>query len=413
MKDRLPPCDQDAEMAVIGACLTDPVTCVPETGMVASEPEIFYDIRCRASWEAMLSMSPNEVNVISINSKATFPQSAVFLSDCQDKCVSSANLSVWLEIIQNKYTLRQIIKTAQKAVADAFESSDAVSSLDVFERAAMSIRPARRERKDIKALLSDAQELIEFRSQNWNAITGLTTGLLDLDKLSDGLHRGELIVLAALPSCGKTALGVNIAMHNALDGLPVGIVSAEMRPVQLVIRSICSESRVNFKRITSEDLPAMISVMGRMAKANIHIEQASGFTIGQVIATARRMKQSADIKLLVVDYIQRLTGVGENRQLQIASIGAGLKDIALELDIPVIGLSQLNDDGKLRESRALGQDGDSVWILANDGEWRADVQPVNLRIEKCRDGETGIVPLTFLKTITRFECQSHTQEENQ
>lgn len=157
----------------------------------------------------------------------------------------------------------------------------------------------------------------------------------------------------------------------------------------------------------------MISVMGRMAKANIHIEQASGFTIGQVIATARRMKQSADIKLLVVDYIQRLTGVGENRQLQIASIGAGLKDIALELDIPVIGLSQLNDDGKLRESRALGQDGDSVWILANDGEWRADVQPVNLRIEKCRDGETGIVPLTFLKTITRFECQSHTQEENQ
>ncbi len=232
-----------------------------------------------------------------------------------------------------------------------------------------------------------------------------------MDKKSDGLHKGELIVLAAPPSCGKTALAVNIAVHNAFAGVSVGILSAEMRPVQLVIRSVCSESRVNFRRISECDVPKMISVVGRMSQSPIHIEQVSGYTIGKVTACARRMKHSQGIQLLVLDYIQLIAGTGDNREQQIASVGRGMKAIASELEIPVIALSQLNDEGRLRESRAIGMDADSVWVISNKGEWQSDVQPVTLCVQKCRDGETGSVDLTFLKTITRFESATHESSE--
>ena len=409
MKERLPPYDEDAEKAVIGCCLTDPPTCIAETGLVATAPEIFYDIRCRNAWEQISAMEPREVNIITVAPMLAGmdkTKAVLFLNECQDAAFSSANLSVWLDVIQNKFTLRKIIQTARAAALATYEGGDADALLDAFERDALQIRPARVESKDIRALLQDAQKLIEFRSQNWDAILGLTTGIHDLNKLTDGLHQSEFIVIAALPSCGKTALAVNMAVTNALAGVPVGIMSAEMRPVQLVIRSICAESRVNFRRMDEESVSKMIPVMGGLSKAPIFIEQASGWTIGQVIAGARRMHQQHGIRLLVVDYIQKFTGVGDNREQQIASIGSGLKNIAMELEIPVIGLSQLNDDGKLRESRAIGQDGDSVWKLQNDGEWKPDIQPVKLRVEKCRDGETGEVKLTFFKTFTRFEQAS-------
>lgn len=405
MKDRLPPYDEAAEMAVIGCCLNDPANSIPETGMVATSSDIFYDIRCREAWETMVAMEARKVNIITLvgQMKMEKSQSVAFLNECQDAAFSSANLSVWLETIQGKFTLRKIIKTAQAATQSAFGGGDPTDMLESFERDVMKIRPAQHERKDIRGLLGEAQKLIEFRSQNWDAVIGLTTGIPDLDKLTDGLHPSEFIVIAAMPSCGKTALAVNMAITNAIAGIPVGIISAEMRPVQLVIRSICSESRVNFKRMSDPDIYKMIPVIEKMSRAPIHIEQASGWTIGQVIASARRLKQRHGIGLLVVDYIQKLAGVGDNREQKVASVGSGLKDIAMELDIPVVGLSQLNDDGKLRDSRAIGQDGDSIWKLANDGEWKSDIQPVKLRVEKCRDGETGEVNLTFFKTFTRFE----------
>ena len=126
-------------------------------------------------------------------------------------------------------------------------------------------------------------------------------------------------------------------------------------------------------------------------------------TIGQVMATARRLKQKHGIRLIVVDYIQLLIGRGDNREQEISSISKGIKSMALELDCCVLALSQLTDDGKLRESRAIAQDADTIWKLENHGDWQPLVQPIKLHIEKCRDGSTGTVPLTFMKTITRFE----------
>ena len=414
MTDRLPPYDQRAEMAIIGACLEDPQIRIPEAAMVITAPEFFYDIRNRTAWEIISSMEIHAVNFITVVGRLKIPEAVKFLNECQDACTSAANLPAWLQDASDKWTLRKIIQTCQKSVVQAFESGDAISTLDAVEREILSIRPKQTKATGIKALLSEAIEIIERKATSWDTITGLSTGLFDLDKITDGLHPSELIVLAAYPSCGKTALMVNMAMHNALAGIPVGILSAEMRPVQLVIRSLCAEARVNFKRMDESSVALMIPQVGRFSSAPIYIQQATGWTIGQAQAQARRWASEYGIKFLGADYIQKFTGKGDNQEQEIASVGDGFKNIAMELSIPVVALSQLNDDGKIRGSRAPTQDGDSVWILANDGPWQSDVQPVNLRIEKCRDGETGQVPLTFLKTITRFECrakESYTEQE--
>jgi replicative DNA helicase len=308
--------------------------------------------------------------------------------------------------VQEKFILRSIIQTASQVVGMIYGGASAQSALDSFERSALSIRPASRSDNDIKTLMREAIGIIEHRVNSGGGIAGLSTGLYDLDRKTDGLHQSELIVLAAMPSCGKTALGVNIGTFNALAGNPVGILSAEMRPTQLALRSLCSESRVNYREVCEEDQANLVIQLNRLSKSPIHIQECSGWTINQAQAQARRWKQEYGIKLLVADYIQRFSGHGENREREIASIGAGFKNIAMELKIPVIALSQLNDDGKLRESRALGQDGDSVWKLENDGERQPRIQSVVLRIEKSRDGEVGNVPLTFFKTFTRFECQT-------
>ena len=145
---------------------------------------------------------------------------------------------------------------------------------------------------------------------------------------------------------------------------------------------------------------------GKLSNAPIHIENASGMTIGQLTASARRMSQKHGIKIFVVDYIGLILGKGDNREQQIASISKGIKSMAMELNCAVLALSQLNDDGKLRESRAPGQDADSVWKLLNDGEWQKTIQPIKLNVEKCRDGETGVIDLIFKKEHTRFENAS-------
>jgi replicative DNA helicase len=408
MKDRLPPYDADAEKAVMGCCLTTPAESIPETGLVVTCGEFFYDERCAVLWRIISAMPAREVNIITVAGKMSGPRQLAmsFLMECQDLAFSSANLPVWLATVQDKFILRQIIATATQAAQAAYKANDATAALDAFESAALKIRPQRGEQTDIRTLIRQATDLIETRSQNWDKITGLETGLVDLDKLTDGLHPGEFVIPAAKPSVGKTALSVNIAIHNAMRGVPVGIISAEMRPVQLVIRSICSQSRVNFKRMGNEDIARMIPHASALAAAPIYIQQANGFTIGQAQACARRWAQRYGIKMLVADYIQRFQGQGDNRELQVASVGAGFKNIALELGIPVVAPSQLNDEGMLRESRALGQDADSVWVLKNDGVWKHDTQPVKLRVDKCRDGETGEVDLIFHKIWTRFESRS-------
>ncbi len=406
MKDRLPPHDTEAEMAIIGCCITTPVESIPDAQMVIMSPEYFYDIRCRNVWQKISEMNPHSVNLITVRDE--FIQFE-FLSECQDMAVSSANLSSWIYVIEKCFIARQIIRVCTAGVVDAYENE---SSLDNIESSVLKIRPSKITQDSKNQILTQAIEMIEFKSMNWDKISGFSTGLLDLDRQTDGLHIGEFIVIAALPSCGKTALAVNIAQKNAIDKIPAGVFSAEMRPVQLIVRSICSDSRVNFRKITESDIPSLTVATHRIGAAPLHIESASGYTITQLQAAARRMKQKHGVKIIVVDYIQLLTGVGDNREQQVASISRGLKSMALELGVCVIGLSQVNDEGRLRESRAIGQDADSIWMLENEGAWQPKIQPIKLSVQKSRDGETGEVKLTFFKEFTKFDSISKFRDED-
>ena len=218
--------------------------------------------------------------------------------------------------------------------------------------------------------------------------------------------------MAGYPSTGKTAVSVGMAVFNAIRNTPCAVFSAEMRPVQLVVRAICSESRVNFYRVSEENVPTMRVAASKLSSAPLYIEQANRLSMGQVLAIARRLKQKHGIALAVIDYIQLLTGIGDNREQEIADIAKGCKAMAMELDIPVLALSQLTDDGKLRESRAIGQIADSVFKLENIGEWQPSVQPIKLIVEKCRDGATGFVELAFLKEFTRFENATKVEQKD-
>ena len=410
--ERFMPSAPEAERCIIGCILLDPVTCLPEVQLLVKDLEFFYDLRCRTAFEIINGIEPGGVDIVTVQQamkdSGRMKKDIVipFLSECQDAVPSAANLSAWLDDAQQKYILRRVLATAAMMTTDAYEVKDAEELLTRAERDVLAIRTQPKTSGDIKTLLQEATSLIEFKALHGDAITGLSTGIHDLDRKTDGLHKSEFIVVCAYPSCGKTALMVNIALHNALAGVPAAILSAEMRPVQLVLRSICSESRVNFRQMNEQDFPKLTSPMARISKSPLHCENINGFTIGQVEALARRMVQAHGIKLFVVDYLQLLTAEGDNESQRLTAVSHGLKRIAMEHNVPVMVGSQLNDDGKMLGSRTPSQDGDSVFKLVNKGEWQPHVQPVTLSIDKSRDGETGKVDLTFMKQYTRFEQAS-------
>src|SRR6266487_3828616 len=264
-------------------------------------------------------------------------------------------------------------------------------------------------------------------------LTGIGTGFVDLDKLTTGLHGGEMIVIAARPSVGKTSLAMNIAEYVAIDErLPVGIFSLEMTAESLILRMLCSRSRVNLRNVregflAERDFPKLTGAATKLSSAPLFIDDSSGLSILQLRAKARRMYQQYGIKLFIVDYLQLIHSTSrraENRQQEIADISSGIKALAKELEVPVMVLSQLNREierekgrpprlSDLRESGAIEQDADLVGLLykpksdSDDEEAGSGAEEeavaVNLLIAKQRNGPTGDVSLTFLKPYTRFE----------
>ena len=412
------------EMGVLGCCLIDPMIRVPECAESITEKAAFYDLRHQTIWESILELSSKgySADLISVQSHLKDRQlleqvgGIVYLSQLQDAVPSAANLSYYLEKVREKYLLRKLIATCSGVVGKVYDYEGEVEELlSEAEREVLAVRPRSKTGASASNLVLEASNEIEAAFGSGGKITGLSTGLADLDRLTDGVHGGEAVILGGFPSTGKTTLAMNIAEHNFLNGIPVGIASAEMLPRKLIRRSICSVSRVNFRdvqrgMIDQSDFAKMTSAAARISKAPVFVENASGMSIEQVVAMARRMVQQRGIKLFVIDYLQLLSHKADSREQEVSGISKGAKAIATQLGIGVIALSQLNDDGKLRESRAIGQDADSIWLLSNNGEWQPKIQPITCVVEKCRDGETGKVPLAFLKTITRFENAARESE---
>ncbi len=367
---------------------------------------------------------------------------AAFVTSLFTFVPTAANIAYYLEIVREKFILRQIIAAATESVRRAYDEQDEVNNLlDEVEAKILAVGEDRfkGEMPGMKEQVMGALESIEQLWERRGGITGISTGFTELDRMTNGMHEAEMIVIAARPSMGKTALAMNIAEHVAISSkLPVAVFSLEMSSQQLVQRLLCSRARVNLQKVregflAERDFPSLTAAASKLAEAEIYIDDSAGLNILELRAKARRLKLQKKIKLIVVDYLQLLRSTTrraqDNRQLEISEISAGLKGLAKELKVPIIVLSQLNrqpearSGGKprlsdLRESGSIEQDADLVGLLVRpelyeeDEEARAEkAGESELIIAKQRNGPVGEVPLTFLKEFTRFEDRARNVAE--
>ncbi|MHB8524168.1 MAG: replicative DNA helicase, partial [Limisphaerales bacterium] len=410
--------------------------------------EVFYDLRHQTVFDLLVEMYDHKeaIDLITVqqrlkdNNQLDAIGGSAYLAALVDAVPSAANLAYYLEIVREKHLLRRMIQTCTGVVSRVYDYEGEVEALlDEVERDVLRISEEREqsESRTIKDLVHTAISTIEEFHKRQGMLTGIGTGFADFDKLTSGLHGGEMIVIAARPSMGKTSLAMNIAEHVVIEQkLPVGVFSLEMTAESLVLRMLCSRARVNLRDIregflAERDFPKLTGAAGKLANAPLFIDDTPALSILQLRARARRLAQQYGIKLFVIDYLQLLHSTArraENRQQEIADISNGIKALAKELEVPVIVLSQLNREvekeknrkprlSDLRESGAIEQDADLVGLLYKadpadarkpaSGEDEDDVEQdalaVNLLIAKQRNGPTGDVYLTFLKGYTRFE----------
>ncbi len=446
--DRLPPHSIEAEQGVLGCILLSPHDCM---GICIEKlkrgSDVFYDMRHQALYDILAEMYDKKELIDPITLQQYLRDrnqlealgGMPYIAGLMNCVPSAASLEYYVEIIREKYVLRRMIHTCTSAVAKVYDHQGEVDGLlDEVERDVLQIAEERVAvgTKTIKDLVHSAINTIEDLHQRQGLLTGLGTGFPDLDRMTSGFHGGEMIVIAARPSMGKTSLAMNIAEHIAIDEKqPVGVFSLEMTAESLVLRMLCSRSRVNLRNIregflAERDFPKLTGAAGKLANAPLFIDDSAGLSILQLRAKARRMFQQHGIKIFVIDYLQLLNASStkiENRQQEIAQISNGIKALAKELDVPVIVLAQLNRElekdknrkprlSDLRESGAIEQDADLVGLLYKPESEKADDEPgpdpeneavaVNLLIAKQRNGPTGDVCLTFLKSYTRYESAS-------
>ena len=356
---------------------------------------------------------------------------------------TAANATYYLEIVREKFILREIIKNCTDCASRAYDEQGEVNTLlDDVEQKILAINEDRFKNAvpGMKDQVMEAIETIEKLYERRGAITGLASGFANLDRMTNGLHPSEMVVIAARPSMGKTAFAMNIAEHVAVNlKHAVAIFSLEMSSQQLVQRLLCSRARVNLGKVrdgflSERDFPNLTAAASKLAESQIYIDDTAGLSILELRAKPRRFKQMHDIQLIVIDYLQLLRSTSrraqDNRQLEIAEISSGVKALAKELKIPIIVLAQLNRNpearagGKprlsdLRESGSIEQDADLVGLLvrseyyAEDEEQREETKgEAELIIAKQRNGPVGEVKLTFLKEFTRFEDRADVPGQN-
>ena len=452
--DRLPPHALDMEQGVLGCQLLSPNECVGEVieKLKGVGIEAHYDLRHQTIQAELFEMYDARIpiDVITLQQRLKDKRlleqvgGIAYLSQLQDAVPSAANLSYYLDIVREKYLLRKMIQTCTEVVGRVYEcEGDVDALLDEVERDVLRISESHSQSDALttKELVGRAVVTIENFFNRKGTLTGLATGYADLDRMTDGLHGSEMIVIAARPSMGKTSLAMNIVENVVLEQqLPVAVFSLEMSAEALVLRMMCSIARVNLRSIregfmSEADFPKLTNAAGRLANSKLFIDDSAGLSILQLRARARRLHQMHGVKLFVVDYLQLLHSTArrsqENRQQEIADISSGLKALAKELKAPVLVLSQLNRElerdksrkprlSDLRESGAIEQDADLVGLLYkpsagedDDGNTEeADGVPVNLLIAKQRNGPTGDVNLTFLKSYTRFESAAKVSDED-
>jgi len=352
-----------------------------------------------------------------------------YLATLLDGIPHLINVEPYIEIIREKSLFRQMVNAMNKIMGECFDqAAPAEEVLDRAEKTLFDLSERRMKAGfvSVRELEASTTRLLEKLYNEREMITGVATGFVDLDRMTSGLQRSDLVILAARPSMGKTALCLNIAQHVALkNGGKVGIFSLEMSKEQLLMRFLCAESMVDAHKVRTgyigrDEFMKLIESLGAVTRAPIFIDDSSTLTVMEMRAKCRRLKAEHGLDMIIVDYLQLMSGYGkvENRVQEISGISRGLKALAKELEVPVIALSQLSRAPEqrqgdhrpqlsdLRESGSIEQDADVVMFIYREEVYKPDEEnqgKAELIIAKQRNGPTGIVRLAFLRQFTKFE----------
>jgi len=438
---RIPPHSIESESSVLGGLLLDN-SAWDRVGDLLVEGD-FYRYEHKLVFAAVggLINASKPADVITVfehlqnMGKAEEVGGLAYLNSLAQYVPSAGNIRRYAEIVRERSVLRKLVAASDEIATNAFNPQGRPVStiVDEAEQKIFNIgEQGSRNKQGFQAmdtLVVQLLDRVQEMADNPNDVTGVPTGFYDLDRMTAGFQAGDLIVLAARPSMGKTALAINIAEHVALnEGLPVAVFSMEMGAAQLAVRIVGSIGRIDqghlrTGKLTDEEWPRLTEAIEKLRNISLHIDESAGLTSSELRANARRLaRQCGKLGLIVVDYLQLMSGSsssdGENRATELGEISRGLKMLARELQCPVIALSQLNRSvetrpdkrpmmSDLRESGAIEQDADIIMFIYRDEYYTKDAckEPgvAEVIIAKQRNGPTGVVKLAFLKPITKFE----------
>ncbi len=434
---RVPPHSIDAEQAVLGGLMLDEHAW--ERIADKLEENDFYRKDHRLIFRAIGELSNKNMPCDAVtlgewfesNGLAELVGGSDYVIQIANATPSAANIAAYAAIVREKSVLRQLIDAGTEIVGDGFQP-EGRSTQEILENAEQLVfriaESGARGRKGFVAMRAAAKEAFQILHQRYESqgqLTGVATGFDDLDNKTAGLQPGDLIIVAARPSMGKTALAVNMAEHAALKSKKaVAVFSMEMSASQIAFRLISSLGRINQQHLRTGDIkeeewPRVTSAITLLSDAKIFIDDTPALSPAELRARARRLKREHDLGMIVIDYLQlmQVPGNKENRATEISEISRGLKALAKELEIPVIALSQLNRSleqrtdkrpvmSDLRESGAIEQDADVILFIYRDEVYDKDSPKkgtAEIIIGKQRNGPIGVVNLTFLGQYTKFE----------
>ena len=433
--EKLPPQSIEAEQSILGAILIDNSALLTTLELITGDD--FYRETHRKIFSSMIELfdrnEPIDLITLSELMKRKNELDAVggaqYLTSLVTLVPTSANIKYHSKIVREKAMVRGLLRSVTDIARNVYDSElDADELIDFAEKTVfdLSDRRIKASFSTLKDVIKDSFHMIEQLYGRKETVTGVPSGFKELDEMTTGFQRSDLIIIGGRPSMGKTAFSLNIAQHVGVTlKEPVAIFSLEMSKEQLAFRMLCSEAMVDSNSVRKgfikrEDWHRLTNAAGKLAESPIFIDDSSAMTVLETRAKARRMKAEHGLSLIIVDYLQLMRGRGnfERREQEISEISRSLKALAKELRVPVIALSQLNRGvetrtgnkkptlADLRESGAIEQDADVIIFLYRDEVYNKDRQDnkgkAEIIISKQRNGPTGEVPLTFLSDCTRF-----------
>lgn len=443
---RVPPHSEKAEQALLASILTWPKIFSEIIDIVAADD--FYRLRHKAIFTAILELQDTGETPDIITLSDYFSTSGTldsvggmkYLSELFESNATSANATRYAKIIRERSVLRQLGECGSEMIESCFTPDVSIESvLDSAEKSIFALSQKRdtRDYYDMKEIVSHAFTFIENLYEKKDQITGVPSGFQDVDNILTGFQKSDLVILAARPSMGKTAFCLNVIANAAIrHKAPVLFFSLEMSRIQLAIRLLCSEARVEGNKIrrgfiSEEDWPHLTRAASELAEAPIYIDDTPGITIREMRSKSRRLAMEHGLSMIVVDYLQLMDGGAgaggrSSRNEEISGISRGLKALARELSVPVIALSQLSRNvesrpdkrpmlSDLRDSGAIEQDADVVMFLYRDEYYNKEKSEskgiAELIVGKQRNGPVGTVMLTFMQEYTKFANHSFRHED--